>query len=204
MSTDARSTYSTVAIWLHWIIALLIITNIGLAEFTEDMSREARGPYMDFHKAFGITVLFLSLGRLIWRLGHRPPALPSEMPSWQVMTSKASHFLFYVLMIGLPISGWLWMSTYPAPVSYFGLFDMPVLPVQGNEALGDTLHEGHEIGGKIMLVLVIVHLAAVAKHHLVDKTNILGRMWPKAHVAELNQKFAFGPCNYGPKIPHDW
>lgn len=172
-----RSTYSKTAIWLHWIIALLIIANIGLAELTEDMTREARGPYMDFHKAFGITILFLSLGRLIWRLRHKPPALPANMPGWQTMASKISHFLFYTLMIGLPIGGWLWMSTYPAPISYFGLFEVPMLPVEGNKALGEALHEGHKLGGKAMLVLVVIHLAAVAKHQFIDKDNLISRMW---------------------------
>ncbi|QJB69412.1 cytochrome b [Parasphingorhabdus halotolerans] len=175
---NQRSNYSTTAIWFHWIIAILIITNIGLAEFTEDMSREARGPYMDYHKAIGITILFLSIGRLGWRLGHKPPPLPANMPGWQTLLSKISHVLFYVLMIGLPIGGWLWMSTYPAPFSYFGLFEVPMLPVEGNKALGEALHEGHKLGGKIMLGLVVLHLLAVAKHHLVDKHNLLARMWP--------------------------
>lgn len=170
--------YSQVAIWLHWIIALAILTNIGLAELTEDMSREARGPYMDVHKALGISILFLSLGRLGWRLGHKPPPLPTHMPGWQRTVSHLSHGLFYVLMIGLPIGGWLWMSTYPAPFSYFGLFDVPMLPVAGQEALGEMLNDGHEIGGKVMLGLVVLHLLAVAKHHLVDKHNLLARMSP--------------------------
>lgn len=173
-----RSTYSKTAIWLHWIIAILIIANIGLAELTEDMTREARGPYMDFHKAFGITILFLSLGRLLWRLRHKPPTLPATMPGWQVIASKISHFLFYALMIGLPIGGWLWMSTYPAPVSYFGLFNVPMLPVEGNKVLGELLHEGHELGGKTMFVLVLIHLAAVAKHQFIDKDNLFRRMLP--------------------------
>lgn len=174
---DRHSRYSTTAIWFHWIIAILIITNIGLAMLTDDMSREARGPYMDYHKAIGITILFLSIARLGWRLGHKPPTLPANMAGWQVLLSKISHILFYVLMIGLPIGGWLWMSTYPAPFSYFGLFEVPMLPVEGNKALGEALHEGHELGGKIMLGLVVLHLLAVAKHHLVDKHNLLARMW---------------------------
>jgi cytochrome b561 len=71
------------------------------------------------------------------------------------------------------------MSTYPAPFSYFGLFDVPMLPVAGQEALGEALHEGHEIGGKAMLALVVIHLAAVAKHQFIDKHDILSRMWRK-------------------------
>jgi len=168
--------YSKIAILLHWIIAIMIIANIGLAELTEDFSREARAPYMNFHKAIGISILLLSLARLGWRLGHKPPPLPSSMAQWQVIASKTSHVLFYVLMIGLPIGGWLWMSTYPAPFTFFGLFDVPMLPVAGNKALGEALHEGHELGGKIMLVLVLVHIAAVLKHKFVDKDGVAGRM----------------------------
>lgn len=178
MATTASERYTSLAITLHWLIAALVLANIGLAELTEDMTRPERAPYMDVHKAFGIIVLFLSLARLAWRLGHKPPPLPREMPGWQVAASKASHVLFYLLIIGLPIGGWLWMSTYPAPVSMFGLFDMPVLPVTGNKALGEMLHDGHELGGKVMIGLVLVHLAAVAKHHLIDKRNLLARMLP--------------------------
>ncbi len=169
--------YTRVAIWLHWIIALGVIANIGLAELTEDLSRAARTPYMDLHKAIGISILFLSLARLAWRLGHKPPPLPAGIPGWQLAASKAVHWLFYALMIGLPIGGWLWMSTYPAPISYFGLFQVPLLPVEGNKALGEMLHEGHELGGKVMLALVVLHLLAIGKH-LVSRHNILRRMWP--------------------------
>lgn len=178
MSGTSLNSYSRTAILLHWAIALMVISNIGLAGFTEDMSREARGPYMDVHKAIGITILFLSLGRLVWRLGHKPPPLPPSTPAWQALASKISHILFYVLMIGLPVGGWLWMSTYPAPFSYFGLFDVPMLPVAGNKALGEALHEGHEIGGTAMFILVLIHLAAVVKHQFFDKDNIIRRMWP--------------------------
>ncbi|MEW4468411.1 cytochrome b [Parasphingorhabdus sp. JC815] len=173
-----RSRYSKTAIWLHWIIALLVITNIGLAELTEDFSREARGPYMNTHKAVGISILFLSLGLLAWRLGNKPPTLPATMPGWQVLAARISHIFFYVLMIGLPIGGWLWMSTYPAPFSYFGLFDVPMLPVEGQKALGETLHEGHKLAGKAMIVLLLIHLAAVIKHQFLDRDNLIQRMWP--------------------------
>ncbi|MGP1282575.1 MAG: cytochrome b [Parasphingopyxis sp.] len=170
--------YTKVAMTLHWIIAILVIANIGLAELTEDLSREARGPYMDVHKAFGITVLVLTLARIAWRLGHKPPPMPASMPAWQTATARITHFAFYLLLLALPLSGWLWMSTYPAPVSYFGLFEMPVLPVVGQEALGETLHEGHEVMGKAMLALVVLHILGAFKHLLVDKDGVFGRMLP--------------------------
>lgn len=174
------SKYSKVAMIFHWVIAALVIANIGLAELTEDMSRAARGPYMEFHKSFGICILFLTLGRLGWRFSHARPPLPAALKNWEVIMSKAVHFIFYLLMIGMPLSGWLWMSTYgpDAAISMFGLFNMPVLPVQGNEALGGLLHEGHELGGKLMLILIGLHVAGALKHQFFDRIAFLQRMWP--------------------------
>ena len=180
MNTDSISKYSKGAIAFHWIIAILVIANIGLAMLTEDMTREARGPYMDLHKAFGICVLFLSLARLGWRWTHPKPALPASLAGWEITLSKITHFLFYLLMIGLPLGGWLWMSTYgpQAAISIFGLFDMPVLPVEGNKALGDFIHEGHEVGGKVMLILIILHIFGALKHQFIDRMPFIQRMWP--------------------------
>ncbi len=170
--------YTKTAIALHWIIALLVIANIGLAELTEDLSREARGPYMDVHKAFGISVLILTLARIAWRIGHKPPPLPASMPAWQTAIARLTHFTFYLLLIMLPLSGWIWMSTYPAPFAYFGLFDVPLWPVAGQEALGETLHEGHEIMGKAMLALVVLHILGAMKHLIIDKDGSFQRMLP--------------------------
>ncbi|MFC4292906.1 cytochrome b [Sphingorhabdus arenilitoris] len=174
------SKYSKGAIAFHWIIAALVIANIGLAELTEDMTRAARGPYMDLHKSFGICILFLTFLRLGWRWTHPRPALPASLAGWERLLSKAVHFVFYVLLIGMPLGGWLWMSTHgdKAAIDMFGLFTMPVLPVTGNEALGDLLHEGHEIGGKAMLILVILHILAALKHQLIDRMPFIQRMWP--------------------------
>jgi cytochrome b561 len=170
--------YSAVAMLLHWLIAALVLANIGLAELTEDLSREARGPYMDIHKAFGISVLTLMLVRLAWRIRHKPPPFPCTMARWEKALARATHWIFYGLLLALPLSGWLWMSTVPAPVSYFGLFDVPVWPVAGNETLGDVLHEAHEIMGKAIFYLAIFHTLAAFKHLVIDKDGVFGRMLP--------------------------
>ncbi|APG62266.1 hypothetical protein LPB140_04995 [Sphingorhabdus lutea] len=170
--------YSKIAILLHWIIAAAIITNIGLAELTEDLGKTARAPYMDLHKSLGICILFFSLFRLYWRVTHKRPAPMEQISGWETSMAKAAHFIFYALMIGLPLGGWLWMSTYPAPINMFGLFDMPVLPVVGNKALADIAHEGHEIGGKAMLILIVLHLLGALKHQFIERLPLLQRMMP--------------------------
>ncbi|WP_299327062.1 cytochrome b [Parasphingopyxis sp.] len=170
--------YTNIAIALHWIIALLVMVNIAIAIGSEDLSREARGPCMDAHKAIGITIFLLAAARIGWWFRHRPPALPDTMARWQRAIAKGTHFLFYALMLGLPLSGWLWMSTYPAPFSWFGLVDVPMLPVVGQEGLGELLHEAHEIMGKAMIALVALHLLAALKHLLVDDDDLMHRMLP--------------------------
>ncbi|MBC2777402.1 cytochrome b [Parasphingopyxis marina] len=170
--------YSGVAMLLHWLIAALVLANIGLAELTEDLSRAARGPYMDIHKACGISVLALMVIRLAWRMGHKPPPFPESMAGWEKALARTTHWIFYGLLIALPLSGWLWMSTIPAPVSYFGLFGVPAWPVAGNEALGDVLHETHEIMGKAIFYLAIFHTLAAFKHLVIDKDGVFGRMLP--------------------------
>lgn len=178
--STASTRYTSVAIWLHWLIGLAIIANIAIAELTEDLARPERMEWMNLHKALGILVLLLSVARLVWRLGHTPPPLPASTPTWQAWASKATHVLLYVLMLGLPISGWIWMSVGPEPhlISMFGLFDWPALPVGNSEALGDAMHEAHEIMGEAMLILVGLHILAALKHQFIDRDNLIGRMRP--------------------------
>jgi cytochrome b561 len=178
---DAGSTadprYTKVAIWLHWLIGLSVIINIGLAMLTEGLPREAHREAMNIHKALGITILVLTALRILWRLGHKPPPLPAGTPAWQRPVSKILHFLFYLLLILLPLSGWVWMSAADRPIDFFGLFTVPSIAAP-SKGLADTLHERHELLGITMLVLVVIHILAVLKHQYVDRTRLMGRMNP--------------------------
>ncbi len=175
-STDSVR-YTKVAIWLHWLIGLAVIANIGLAMLTEDMPRETHLAAMAVHKAMGITILGLTILRILWRLGHRPPPLPAATPLWQRPLSKIVHILFYVLLILLPLSGWVWMSAADRPIDFFGLFTVPVI-VAPNEGLADVMHDRHEMLGLAMLGLAAIHILAALKHQFVDRTGLIGRMNP--------------------------
>lgn len=175
--TTGQARYTMVAIWLHWIIGLAVIANIGLAMLTEDMPRETHRAAMNIHKALGISVLALSVVLILWRLGHKPPPLPARMPAWQRPISRIVHFLFYALLIFLPLSGWVWMSAADRPVDFFGLFTMPSI-VAPSKALADTLHDRHELLGIMMLALVALHILAALKHQFIDRTGLVGRMNP--------------------------
>jgi cytochrome b561 len=97
--SDGMAKYSKIAILFHWLIAILIAANILLANLAEDLPRAARAAYMSPHKAIGISILILTIGRILWRLTHRPPALPDKVAGWQAKAGHSAHILFYVLMI---------------------------------------------------------------------------------------------------------
>ena len=169
--------YTKVAIWLHWVIALSVLTNIGLAMLTEGLPRETHRAAMNIHKALGIAVLALSVVLILWRLGHKPPPLPIGTPAWQRPVSKIVSFLFYALLILLPLSGWVWMSAADRPIDFFGLFTVPSI-TSPSKILADTLHERHELLGLTMLGLAAIHILAALKHQFFDRTGLIGRMNP--------------------------
>lgn len=171
--------YSKIAILFHWLIALLIGANILLANLGEDLPRAARAAYMSPHKAIGISILILTIGRILWRLTHRPPALPDKVSGWQAKAGQCAHILFYVLMIAMPLTGWLMIGANgkAAPVDFFGLFTID-MAVGKNAMLADIGHEGHEILAAPLVILIGLHILGALKHQFIDKMPFVQRMWP--------------------------
>lgn len=168
--------YSSVAIAFHWTIAALVIANIVIGIGHDGIP--ALRQLMGAHKAIGITVLALTAGRVIWRLLHRPPALPAGTPAWEKGTAHATHWTLYLLMIAMPLTGWMMVSGPgpQRPFLWFGLFDIPKLPVGAN--LADLGHEAHGVLGWLMAALVVLHVAAALRHHLILRDTVLTRMAP--------------------------
>lgn len=170
--------YSKTAILLHWIIAILVVTNVVLVNMAEGLPREAKGIYMDPHKAIGISILFLSLFRLFWRVGHKPPPLPDNIPTWQATLGRSVHALFYFLIIAVPLTGWMMSAARPGSegVDYFGLF-MLDLPGGDSKALSDFGNDGHEILTKPLVILIFLHVLGALKHQFADRLPFIQRMW---------------------------
>jgi cytochrome b561 len=172
MMTDR---YSTVARWLHWIIGALVILNI-LGGLFHDALRASPIPVMPLHKATGVTILFLTLVRIGWRLTHRAPPLPRNMPTWEKGAAHATHFIFYLLLLIVPLTGWIMSSANDRPLSWFGLFPIPKFAVTKGDAIVGISHEGHEILGIAFAVLAVLHIAAALRHHFILKDGVLRRM----------------------------
>lgn len=175
---SSRSRYSAVAMFLHWVIAIVVIVNWRLAEAGEHLEGAAAAVYMNPHKALGITILVLTLVRLGWRLVNPPPPMDPEIAGWERKLAKTVHAIFYVLLIGLPLGGWLASSMFSRGIDYFGLFEIPALPVGENAALGKQIFELHATGGTVMLLLIVLHILGALKHQFFDRNNELARMLP--------------------------
>lgn len=175
-------TYTSVAKALHWIIGIAIIVMLGMGFLMEDMPDEMKPFIYQTHKSVGLTILVLSFVRLFWRLTHKAPALPDGMKKWEVFASKITHFAFYILMIGIPLSGWLLVSAAPAPYDYpvqwFGLFEWPTLPIERAKETAHDFGEIHEILAIATIALLVLHIGAALKHHFILKDDVLTRMLP--------------------------
>ncbi len=187
IAADGRR-YAAVAIGLHWLIAALILTNIWLAWGFDDLKGLALFNQTQLHKSVGITVLILSLGRLGWRLTHRPPPMPAHMARWEKLAAHAAHWGFYVIMIGMPITGWIMVSasTTNIPTVLFKTIPWPhvgfvhALPMGERKGIEDAMAETHELLAWMAYALIVLHVAAALKHQLWNKDGLIWRMAPFA------------------------
>ncbi len=182
-----RSGYSRIAITLHWLIAIMIIGNFvgGLLMDAwlgsdDPEKRQAGFTIIQLHKSIGLTVLALSLFRLLVRIFTPQPPLPAHMTAIEKFLAKLTHWLFYGLMIMLPLSGWAMVSASPIglPTYWFGLFEWPKIPVTPSREGAEAAGEAHEIIAWIGVALVVLHVAAALKHHFFDRDDVLARMLP--------------------------
>ena len=170
--------YSSVAVALHWAIATLIVANLLLGIFHESFARPVTAWMMFFHKAIGITILALTLVRLAWRAGHRAPPFDPVLKPWERALASLTHWGFYLLLLAIPLTGWMLSSSSNRATSWFGLFDIAPLPVSRSDAAHDLFEELHELLGYAMIVLILLHVAGALKHHLQGHRHLIGRMAP--------------------------
>lgn len=170
--------YTPTAIALHWLMAILILGIFCVGVYMHDLPLSpAKLRIYSWHKWAGVTAFLLVLVRLAWRAGHRPPALPAAMSPWQRGAAHAGHALLYLLMLAVPLSGWLMSSAKGFQTVYFGLLPIPDL-LGKDAALGTRLKDIHEALNFLMMALVAGHAGAALKHHFVDRDDVLMRMSP--------------------------
>lgn len=173
-----NTTYTRTAIGLHWLVALALIGSFALGTYMTELALTPRKLQLySWHKWAGITIFLLVLIRLGWRLGHAPPPLPATMPAVLRAAAHFTHIALYVLMIVIPISGWLMSSAKGVQTVWFGIVPLPDLLAK-NEDLGKQLATVHMFLNYTMAALVFTHIGAALKHHFIDRDDILRRMLP--------------------------
>lgn len=177
---DTILRYNNGAAALHWITALLVLLQVYVGFTFHGMERgPARGEWFEWHKTIGATILILALVRLAWRLAHKPPPYPPELPRWERVAAVWNHRAFYFLLIALPLTG-LTAVSGGADEATTGLalgLRLPLIPGI-SEGFGDWAGETHEMLVKITIALLVIHVAAALKHQFFDRSRAEGRMPP--------------------------
>ncbi len=176
--------YSGPAIALHWLIALLMCCGFGLGLYMVELRFSPQKlTFYSYHKWIGVTVFTLAVLRLLWRLPHRPPPLPASVPPWQQAISGAIHVLLYLLMLGIPLSGWLYSSATGVPTVPFGFaaLQLPDLVVRDRD-LAVSLKFLHLTLNYTLAGLVLLHVGAALKHQFFDRDGIMSRMLPGRRI----------------------
>ncbi len=184
MTDTAARRYSIGAMIFHWAIAVLVIMNWRIAETAHHLEGADKAAVYGYHKAWGMLILALTLGRLLWRWIHPVPPLPFDIKPWEAKLARAVHIIFYVLLIALPLGGWLANSLSGRAIDFFGMFTIPALPVSENKDLGHTIFEVHQTGGTIFIYLIGLHIIGALKHTFFDRNGGVFRMLPFGKVAD--------------------
>lgn len=178
--------YGALARFFHWAITILIIVTIPIAW---TMLRVGEGPLQNFlfvvHESIGLTIFLLAVLRVVWRFVAPPPPLPASVPQGRALLAHANHWLLYLLLFLMPVTGYLSVVAGGYPLNFFALFNVPRL-VEKSESLAKFTENAHLALQYAVYALVLIHVAAALHHHLVQRDGVLRRMWPGLGAASLD------------------
>lgn len=194
--TASPQRYTTVAIALHWAIAISIIGMIFGGWYMTDLPDGAPGQYFlyQLHKSLGITILLLTVTRILWRVMNPPPTLPDDMAGYEKTLSHLVHMGFYGLMIILPLTGWLYSSVsvkLDVPTVLYGVIswpDVPFVEALKTEAASGAVNQAHGLLAWVTLALLGLHVAGAIKHEIGSEGGVLKRMVPGLSGSETDAR----------------
>lgn len=175
LAKNTPTHFGAVAIFLHWLMAILVIGLLCLGLYMTGLPVSLQKlKFYGWHKEFGVLVFMLVIVRLAWRLSNLTPTL-ANLPWWEKLGARAMHYAFYIFLFAMPITGWLMSSAAGLPVSFFGLFTLPVV-IGADDHLRALLAEIHKWLAYGLIAAIAGHTAAAFKHHFIDQDDILRRM----------------------------
>lgn len=181
---EAYDRYSNISILLHWLIAGLLITNVVIA-----IAMHSDPAWFAWHKSIGISVLLLTLVRVVWRLTHPWPRFPDTMPNWERAASRTTHIAFYVLLLAVPLLGWAAVSAGTRGTgTLFGAIQWFDLPVGKSKELRDLLGDLHGWVVYGTLALIAAHIGGALKHQFFDEDVVFHRMLPGLKQSHMDNE----------------
>lgn len=161
---------------LHWLIAAAALSQLYVGFTFGDMARDnpERADLFAIHASLGLSIMVAMLLRLWWRLSHPVPPLPSTLRPIERRLARANHWAFYVLLIGLPIGGYLMVGAEGYRIPFYGT-SLPPLTGE-NEGLADAIELIHVGGATVLSLLIILHVVAALRHEFLLRDNVLRRM----------------------------
>lgn len=185
---NSSANWGAIAKTFHWLIAIAVLVNIGLGLWANRFLplSPLQVEVFYFHKSVGLTVLWLAVLRLMWRLTNPAPRLPLGMAPWERMLAQTSHFLLYVLMLAMPLSGWVIHSAANFPLDLYGVIRVPdLIPATMDEgAVEDSAKIVHSWLFITICVLLVLHVTGALKHHFVNGDHVLRRMLPFSRASD--------------------
>ena len=176
--TDAAAApaYTITARTLHWVTASLVLFTLPLGlVIANDWGGPLQDRLYDLHRSIGALIIPIILVRAVYRFGHPPAPLPDDIPPFQQLAAKATHWALYALLIVQPFVGWIGTSAYRAPIVVFGLFELPPIWPE-DRAFSDRVLFLHSLIGLAIAGLLAAHIGAALQHHFVRRDRILWRM----------------------------
>lgn len=177
--SPSPSAYSKTAVVMHWLVALLIITNVAVGFYMDSYPHNTPdfSMVLFYHASVGSLIFMLAVYRLYWRFTHTPPELPTSVAKWQVVASHLMHWSLYFLMFAVPLTGYVHRMAGGHPVSFFGIVNLPVFIGKDEplRVLTDTLHVSLVFA---LILLALGHICAALKHRFVDRDGVAERMLP--------------------------
>jgi len=187
MLRNSPERYGIISQTLHWIIVVLVSIQFVVGSIAADLPLGMqRLILLSRHKSIGMTIFTLMILRLLWRLANPVPQLPVKMPGPEQHLARLTHWLFYILLLCIPVAGWTNSSASNLTVSWFGIFNWPDL-VNPDKHIATIAKETHKILVWTLLVIISLHAVAALRHHFILKDNILARMLPGLKVKSDNE-----------------
>jgi len=178
---STRTDYTRTAKFLHWLILILLIGQFAVAWTMPHMGRNTQpDTLINLHFSLGVLILVVAVVRLGWRVSHGEPNPLDGIPPWQVQSARAVHWLLYLLLLAIPILGWINASWRGLPVVMFGL-ELPKLIATRAPGWAWTGDVHGLLANYVLLTLVGLHVAAALYHYFVRRDGVLQRMLPDGY-----------------------